>query len=571
MVLFPYLYRVASATAYASLPINRTQLFFTQLVSGFVLIIGPLLLLSIILLVPVRYESLPFWFTGNNVTLPFIYLDHSRLYVGDIINTLPRVTGFFLRNALGFVFYFSIITLAANLAGNRVAAVLLGFVLAFAPMLIVSLGDVIASFYIFGYGAFRGTATGIVTGLTHPMGWMSAYGGFPSRFGLRAFALVEPLYPYTISYSLIALTVFCLAFIAHKKRPHERAGDTVAFVAVRRVSIFLLSLAGMIIVGMIWLQATRSRTWLYIGFVIGFIVAYFIAQMIAEKTLRVGHKVKPILIYGAIALSMYAVILLITGLGFWRYERNIPQEGELTGVAVEMQWIMGSNRQREDHFFVEDPETITRVLEIHENILNNRSYLMRARWGSPGLRSWDLSPFNITYRMADGSIITRSYWLTHHYNYDRWDAISILNSGPMILARTPAIKSPEVIESIRFSADRGANHYMNEFLSSQAMADLYNMSVEEFLGDRASYVIDMAFGTWPEIRDSYQVIRLIEAIQADLLAAVAFTLEESFEIFLNIRPMYAHRNWGNLSILLPIDGQAGEWLVENGFIAIETE
>jgi len=437
LALFSYPYRTASAMAFHSFPINRSQLFFTHVLTGLILILGPFLILCLVLLVPIRF--VPFHFSRG----AFTYFGRDRINNGDIINTLPRVMGFFLRSTLGFVTYFAIFILAASIAGNRVIAIVLSAVIVFAPMAIVGLGEIIASFYILGFGTYNFNLVETVAIYTNPVAWYAVFGGFGSW---NRFALTRPLYPLFISYSAIALTAFGLAFLAYRLRPQERAGDAVAFLPIKRMVIFLFALAGMVTMGIFWLRASGSRFGLYSGFAVGFIIAYLIAQMLTEKTFRIGHKVEHLLSYGSVAVGMYVLLLIVANVGFRGYVRNVPQLREITGVIVEEFW-MASRHEREEHFFVEDPATIAWVHDIHQGIISESRYLRRARWSNPSLRPWSMHHISIIYRLESGEMLRRSYMLTTDF-FHRWNVHELTQSPPVILSFSPALARPEVIEFI---------------------------------------------------------------------------------------------------------------------------
>jgi len=580
LALFSYPYRVASTTAFHSFPVNRMQLFFTQGFAGLTLMLAPLFLLTLILLVPINFASSRTVF-DSSVGFPLIF-GRSRILVGEVINTVPRMAGFFLRNALGFTMHFAVFTLAASIAGNRVIAVLLSGVFSFTPMALVGLSGVIGSFYIFGFGLAPFSPVETVGIYTHPGNWAMVFGGFTTVWpqmngGGGQFAFSRSLAPFFISYGLITLATFGLAFLAYRLRPQERAGDTVAFLPVKRVLIFLFALAGMVVLGIFWLNVSGSRFLMYIGFVVGFVIAYFIAQMIAEKSFRIGHKIKHVVTYGAVALGLYAMLLLVTGLGFWGYVRRVPQAEEITGVFIEQTFRRDARGglRRENHFFIDDPATITQVRELHEYIVEERRYFQQVRWGDAGLRVFVLGggtiPLSITYQLANGSMVHRSYVLPSAFHH-RHSVISLLASGPVMLSHSPALAQPEVIEFISFEVSlEQAWTFHQEFDQARIDADAQGVTVEDILGERA-FILNFVFHDWPDVRTPHQVAQLAEAIQLDILSRdTGFDWNNVINISLRIRNQYVTRNWGRTWFQVPIDGYSARWLIDNGFIPEDME
>jgi len=517
LAFFSYPYRVTSATAYHALPVSRKQLFITHGLAGFTLILSPLLILSLALLVPVVHVQ--------GIGLSWNYFQASTVH-GETINTVSRVIGFFIRNVLGFTMYFALFVLAASLAGNKVIAVLLSGVLVFAPMGLVGLFEVIGSYYVFGFGAASLNAMEVVATHTQPIGWMVAYEGW--QYVARA--------PLFISFSVITVVCFGIAFFANKIRPHERAGDTVAFLAVKRVLIFLFALAGMAIMGVFWLNAVGSRFGYYIGFVIGFVIAYFIAQMIAEKTFRVGDKAKQLISYAAVAAGLYAMLLLVTVVGLWGYTRRVPSEQEITGVIIEQAnsfrgqgrivrvYPEGMVATHGDRAFIEDPATIARIREVHENIVSERAYLQRSRWRDPSFSGGWTTPINITYRLENGRIIHRSYILTRNL-HSNLRIHSLMQSGHVALSQIPALFAPEVMDSISIT-----------------------------IGN-----------TRHTVRTPHRLSDLTDMLRADILSVGSLS-SGNISVNLDINERYISQQWGRTWFHVPSNGYTAAWMRENGFI-----
>jgi len=549
LVLFSYPFRVASVSAYHSFPINRTQLFFTQSATGLVLMLTPLLILSLILLVPVDNANVDFHAAGN-----LLFFQGDRIFIGQTINTFGRVVGFFLRNALGFTLYFAVFMLAASLSGNWVMTILMSLAIALAPMGVVGLIDVISTHYIFGFslsgfGALTITTNAMTTVFyySHPLSWFMAFRGS------RAISL------FFVTYGLITIIAFSLSFMAYRLRPLESSGDAVAFKSVRRVFIFLLSVLGMITLGVFMLFIMSGRIGLYFGFVIGFVVAYFIAQMISENTFRVGHKTRQLFSYGAVMLGIYITILLVTGLGFWGYVRRVPEVNEIAGVWVQ-EWHWNANPP----VFIDDPETIQWARDIHQNILNERTHLQRSLWDRHALE-FGRQPFIITYQLTDGTVIQRRYTLTSSF-YNRHNTRDIFLSIPVILSFHPTLAYPEVIDSIEIYISRERDWMLfNEIDIARHRADFEGVSIEEILGERVE-ILNHYVNRRHIIHDPALIAGLTAALLEDIGHPHDGSWRDFIDVNISVRPEYADQNWARQSFGLTIGASTGQWLSENGFI-----
>lgn len=557
LALFSYPYRVASALAFHSMPVNKKQLFFTHVSAGLILMLVPLLLLSLVILVPVYYWP---WQRFSHYSWVIVF-GRATIESGDIINTFPRVVGFFLRNAIGFTLYFAVFVFAASLAGNRVIAVILSAVLALLPIGIVGLVELISSFYIFGYGAFSFYALETVATFTQPVGWFTVFGGLNN---LLNSPFERSVYPLFISYGLISIIASVLAYFAYHKRPLEMAGDTVAFITIKRIFIFLFALLGMVLMGVFWLNTSGSRVGYYVGFVAGFIIAYFVAQMLAEKTFRVGHKAKELFMYGAVALCLYVGLLLVTTFGFWGYVRNVPSTQDIAGVHISARF--GTGMIEEDHFFIRDPETIERVREIHEAIISQRRYLWRVRWGQPNFGAWHMRPINIAYQLVGSDrVMHRSYHVTMDFLMDE-GLSDLLRSPEVALSRFPTLARPEVIQLIDISYHRDVNWaLMQEIERARVDADREGISLEEALGERG-HILEIDLGGTTEfiMHDHVEIVSFVRAVQADI---ADFREDRDWGTWININihvyGRYRGQNWGERFLSVPAGGYVSQWIEEN--------
>ena len=546
MALYSYSFKTASTTAFHSLPLNRNQLFFTNLLAGLTLMLTPLLITSLIILMPVRFAegSINEWLVLSAIP---------GIECGDVINTPLRVGGFFLRNALGFTLYFAIFMLAASLAGSRVIAITLAGVIAILPTALTGLGMIIGEFYIFGLAP--PTYIGVVTTHMHPFFWGRAFGWIPFLFR----GGTVPHHTLVISYSLITLACLGLAYLAYRLRPQERAGDAVVFTPVRRVLIFLEAAIGMFFVGVIGLVLFASRAGLYLGFVVGFAIAYFIAQMIAEKTFRVGHKAKHLVSYGAVAAGVYLLMLLVVNVGFSGYMRRVPDAREIEGVHVHQRW--GAHTAPQD-VFIYDAATIAWVQDIHRRIIDERGYVQRHFRNNSNNWHISMSSFTIMYRLENGRIMSRSYRLPNNFFEDK-GINALMQSDPVIQAGFPALRDPANIRFIEVTV-RNADYW----------AVLLDADIARARGrGDAEYIAELhAALTAPfmaHIDNAAQIFPLAIAVRRDIsyeARAGAIDWRNDISVFVDTGDStYEHRSgfWTRVRM----GGYTAEWLVANGVLA----
>ena len=460
MFLYPYHFSNNASTAFYSFPINKSQLFFTNIVAALILMLLPLLIFCFTILVPVHYPGYrevlnwdgSFAVMPSNVMLPstiFVNL----LMEGDVINTIPVVIGFFARVTLGIIFYYSVFLLAASVAGNRVVAVLLSGAIPLIPIAVHMLSRFVATLYLFGFENLgRDTNLTRTLALTNPAMW----GAIINQHGTRRFRLIHfpglgesSIWMYVLSYIVIAVILFAIAFACCQKRKLERTEDSVVFTPLKNVCVFLVAMAGMIIMGVVLVQMISSRTSLYAGFVVGFILAYFIGQMIAEKSIDIRHKIKALLPYGGIMAGLYLIMIFMTTYGLGFYINRVPRVSEVVGVSInhDVRW---AQTQGQTHMFTDDQVAIALVLEAHQQIIQNRSYLQRLNWQRQ-MGQWEgLETLPITYLLRDGTTMQRDYVVSTDYVFRSliWD---IRNNPSIILSRYVFMRYPYTIDEVWIS------------------------------------------------------------------------------------------------------------------------
>jgi len=423
MALSTFHFNGTSALAFYSFPITKKQLFLTNFATGTILLILPLILMSIFLLIPIYTPSTTHnW--ANDMLPPT---------PGTIINTFPVVTRFFIRMAISFIFYFGVFTLAASVAGNRVISILLCMILPFIPTALLALVLGAASLYIFGVSDmhFDQLMTSTIS-YTNPLAWSVSRTPFSIS--------------YYIVYIAIAIALFCIAYVCSYSRKLERTGDSVVFIALKNVLVFLLSILGMIAMGAFIMYLTNSRIGLYFGFMLGFVLAYFIAQMIAEKTFNIKHKAKTLLPYSIIILGLYTVMLIITNFGMGFYVTRIPDMENIAEVSLMRQWNWQS--QWEERDWVSNEEIIARTRAAHREILDNRGYLRRVFWNDLTDNRRHIQRFDITYRLENGNLVRRQYRVSNAF-MERHGLTALQNDPIVRLARYTLLNTPAEIDNIR--------------------------------------------------------------------------------------------------------------------------
>ena len=273
--LFSYLFSSNSTTFFHALPASKNQLLFTNMLAGLVLILVPLLILSILLLIPIHTPmaaDLPEW-----ARMPSI--GGQTLAEGELINTFSRVAQFFLHTAIIKISIFTLFVLAANLAGTLAIAVLLCVFVPFLPILI----HFIIDYFLFDHFSF------------------------PRIYRAVLDDIMDIIFGFHILRTLLVLPAI---YYCYHRRKLERTGDAIVFYPVKNFLVFLFSIYGMVLMGISFHHLLGSDA-VYIGFVLGFLLTFIVLQMIMEKTFQIRHKLKSLPIFTGIAAAGYLGLLII--------------------------------------------------------------------------------------------------------------------------------------------------------------------------------------------------------------------------------------------------------------------
>ena len=468
LALFHYANKGASTSAFHCFPVNKKQIFFSNVAAGWVLMLVPLLILSFLLLMtPVRERVYDFS-TGY------------QIFVGtEVINSFFRVTVFFLRAALGFTFYFAVFTFAASVSGSRIVGGLLGLTLPLIPIGLLSLVMGAGSLYLFGLDFANSAIEEIIyfTGIfTNPVVWGSA--GFRGVPGIVV----------VFVYFAICAVVMALAYMCYHRRKQERAGDSIVFTPVKNVLVFLLSIAGMVSIGVSIMYLAGARWWLYPGFAVGFVISFFIAQMIAEKTFMVAYKAKSLLRFGLVLICMYAVLIFVTHVAMRGIVNFIPEQNDVVGVNFRNSWNLITTPET----FASDPYAIAATIDIHNQILAHRQRINNFAWNNELGRNRQPSfRININYLLANGRIVQRSYTLPRSLAQS-FGAYTIMDNPSVILSNYPALISPGVIDEIIVRFD----HYATDERIIRSFSPNNTAQFQEIINAIKYDVVNNRSTTW---------------------------------------------------------------------------
>jgi hypothetical protein len=166
MALFSYLFDSRATAGFYGFSETKRQLYWTNVVTGAILMIVPLLITALFMLIRVRYPI------AYNIAYPADLFSRG-LAPDAVINTFGSVLGFFARMAVSYLFFFAVFLLAVTLSGNAKVSVLLSVLFPLLPTVFYRLGQMIISIYVRGYDTLSAPLPDEILSFANPLSWFS--------------------------------------------------------------------------------------------------------------------------------------------------------------------------------------------------------------------------------------------------------------------------------------------------------------------------------------------------------------------------------------------------------------
>lgn len=312
VILFGYMHFNGSVSQMHSLPVSRSCVFITKLISALTILVTPIIIAGIILV------ALTFGKVCSSVELTevgkFVYVTFSY---GVIILSLTLIVNMMTGNPVGTVVF---------TAGFSIL-----------PLTFMSLFTEIARSKIFGYA--------------------NNY-----TYNFTNFLYLEPLkvaFEKWYVYPVMSVVLLMGAYVLYRVRKSESYGEVISFKWLIPVFIGIIaSLASGI--GYLYAKAVMDSSNLLMILPFG-VLGTAVAYMISRKSLDFKGCVLPVISYTAIALIFCAVIHFdLTG-----YEKRIPDIDKISSVSVNNHAVY-----KEPDFT--EREDLENILALHSHLIEKR-------------------------------------------------------------------------------------------------------------------------------------------------------------------------------------------------------
>ena len=378
MALFSYLYKSQSANMIHALPVDRTELFGTNVISGLVFLIVPQI------------------FTFIMTILVCLNAGITRVeYVGMWLLIVMATA----------VIAFAFVTFCAFFTGQLVALpiyVVIINVLAYAFNYLVQM---IVGLFGYGVGADELLADDILI-------WFSPIVCYLSKVDISYVRNVSETIvgisvngiPCILVYLVLAIALYVVAYFVYRARKIESAGDLITVGIVKPIFRWGVgTLAGFYItIFFTALFVEIGFKFSIISFVLGLIffgvIFYFVADMFVRKTFRVFKR------QNWKGCGLFCIVMLLSFGAMVVYsnveEKHVPKLEDVEYVSCGMGYYAGYEGQN-----------IQKIIDIHEKILENIDEYEEAYWNNYNYyyEAYDTEWIYISYRLKNGGTISRDY------------------------------------------------------------------------------------------------------------------------------------------------------------------
>jgi len=376
VLVFRYMHQSASTSSLHAMPFSRAKLYNSNILSGLILSLIPIIVTGIILLI---------------IAKPVYYSTTAHMLPEDAINVFARVNvlRWILDSCVIVIFVYAISVFGGIVSGNAIMHLLAALGFNFLVPALAFLVTVYADLYLFGYY----TNSEFILWLTPVIKLIAR----DSLIGVGAY----------IIYIVVAVLIIIGSAALYHKRKHERAGDALVFRFMITFVCYIISLFGMSLLGAYFNElGYGGKLDMYIGFAAGTLLFFIIGRMIVLKTPRIFN-MRTLRSLGCYCLV--AVLFISTfAFDFTGYEKRIPDTEKIgaaysTGMMAMIERLgnherFNSNAYKQveaDKNFTDamyansnkhfrysgdgrvffEPENIDHIRAIHQDIIDNKAVI----------------------------------------------------------------------------------------------------------------------------------------------------------------------------------------------------
>lgn len=410
LFLSRYLQSRGSSDLMHSLPLRRSHLLSSYMLSGLLLLLPPIWITSVVTMLVRPLE-------GN------MYIYHGA-EVWQWCLTLTVLT----------LFLFAFTVFVGICVGQTVLQGVVIIILLVLPAAILTFIDMHLSRYLYGYPDRMGSRTDTTD-------WAPM---------LRIVDMSYKPFSHTELwvYALLTAAFVSLSFVLYRKRHSEKASHAMAFTYFDPLFKAGVMLCSMLLALSYFGSIKQGTGWIIGSVIAGGIIGYIIVEMVLRKTWHILNRKLPL------ELTVYSILLglliYVPVSGLTGYETRVPASDKVTAVFAGgnyedlMQRPYGAQNitpAEEADIYSKDPKYIEAVTALHRAIVIAKPDQKKGPWSEYS----KTRNFTLVYRLESGRKLLRTY-------------------NVPILGYEPELKA--VMEHEEYKRDRYLINRMNENIES---------------------------------------------------------------------------------------------------------
>jgi len=356
---FSYMFKRSSSDLVDSMPLTRTELFFSKVLSSYVTILIPVLLSNL------------------GIAVTCIARGYLRLGLCVAVGFACEAFAILVVSAISMVF----IVCSAGVFDFLVSFAAVNIGLIVIALLIITMFEE----FLLGYS---GSANGAVIKALSPICLV-----FMNFYGLAEKESLAGLTPSFFIYSLIFVVVFgVIALLLYKNRKSESNGKAFAYKFMYYICAFVICYCATFGIGAVFAGESIENIIFYPFAIIG---AVIIGIAYGAITFRGFKTVKTSVIISLVSAIVLIATMFAVRLDFVGYNKHIPKKEEVEKVEVHF----GGN-----DVAYKDP---TIALSMHKKIVEYYSENKDESYYGP-----DFASVNIYYTLKGKQELHRQYWVS---------------------------------------------------------------------------------------------------------------------------------------------------------------
>ena len=359
-VMMSFFHKGNRAFALHSQPYSKSRLFNSQIFTGWLMCVLPLIVMSLLYLLLMKEVS------PDASSSLYKVSDYSL--AAENVYTAEAVLGWLGDSLVIVTFFYGMFVFAGSLVGTGVMQLLISGVFFMIVPAMIFIINTFCETFLLGYVGMSDFMESLMLDANPVFRIISGWGESPG------IAL-------EMKYLAAAVIMLCLARFAYGKAKLEKVGDSMIFRATEEILTYLVTFIGMTTFGSILYGITNDkRSMLILGMVVGGLVTFLIVKIVIARSIKVFNK------KNLASLCIYILIAaLFTGFTVFDlagFAKRLPGEDKIESVKLETStfWYASSSTYMyttdgtgvpASPVYSTDPAVIAAMLELEKYIVEN--------------------------------------------------------------------------------------------------------------------------------------------------------------------------------------------------------